>query len=310
MRRDPRFDTRAHRDRHTPAHTQLVGEASKSKFIYNVRKALVNDRDLNDIAAKAFVTWVRAYREHSLRYIFKLGKVDVLDLAHSFALLRYPKMPELQHVTSARIPMEEEFLTVNPKEITCTTEEGEERRQERLKTKAEKEAARTKEMSERNKKREEVKNDQSIGKRRKAELWSKLELEELNDDARLLKKLRQGKITEAEYAKLSGEEDMELAFMSKRERGIHEAKKKKAAAAADEERKLAMQEAGVESSDEEDDEEEEEEEEDSEDEAGSGSESDADEAKEQPVPSHPSGLSKSGKAPQAWIEAIKRKIGR
>eukprot|EP01060_Flectonema_neradi_P000075 TRINITY_DN10064_c0_g1_i2.p1 TRINITY_DN10064_c0_g1~~TRINITY_DN10064_c0_g1_i2.p1 ORF type:complete len:598 (+),score=148.54 TRINITY_DN10064_c0_g1_i2:549-2342(+) len=195
-----------------------VGKECKSDFIRNVRRQLIKDRDLCDTAVKAFVTWVRAYREHSLRYIFKLGKVDVIDLAHSFSLLRLPNMPELQHVSQARIPLEAEFASINPKNITCTTAEKEEQRQLRLADKAEKQAEKRKEMSDRNKKREDLKDDKTMGRRKKHELWNQMEIDELNDDNRLLKKLRQGKITEAEYAKLSGEDEIEFALLSAKEK--------------------------------------------------------------------------------------------
>ena len=142
----------------------------------------------------------------------------MIDLAHSCALLRLPHMPELHHVSQARIPLEEEFASVNPKHITCTTAEKEQKRQEKLADKEAKMVEKRKEMSERNKKREDVKDDKTMGRRKKQQVWNQMELEELNDDTRLLKKLRQGKITEAEYAKLSGEDEIEFALLSAKEK--------------------------------------------------------------------------------------------
>ncbi|TPX35621.1 hypothetical protein SeLEV6574_g08161 [Synchytrium endobioticum] len=47
------------------------------------------------ISMKAFVSWVRAYKEHHANAIFQLRKVDIADLARGFGLLRLPKMPEI-----------------------------------------------------------------------------------------------------------------------------------------------------------------------------------------------------------------------
>ena len=46
-------------------------------------------------AAKAFVSFVRAYSKHEAAYIFRLKDLDLLGLARAFGLLRLPRMPEL-----------------------------------------------------------------------------------------------------------------------------------------------------------------------------------------------------------------------
>jgi ATP-dependent RNA helicase DDX55/SPB4 len=47
-------------------------------------------------AAKAFVSFVRAYSKHEASYIFRLKNLDLIQVAKSFGLLRLPKMPELK----------------------------------------------------------------------------------------------------------------------------------------------------------------------------------------------------------------------
>lgn len=49
-------------------------------------------------AAKAFVSFVRAYSKHEASYIFRTKDLDIVGLAKSFGLLRLPKMPELKDV--------------------------------------------------------------------------------------------------------------------------------------------------------------------------------------------------------------------
>ena len=43
-----------------------------------------------------FVSWVRAYKEHECRFIFRLSQIDFAAAARGFALLRLPAMPEMR----------------------------------------------------------------------------------------------------------------------------------------------------------------------------------------------------------------------
>ncbi|KAK7470621.1 ATP-dependent rRNA helicase spb4 [Stygiomarasmius scandens] len=67
-----------------------------SIYLQTMRKKLLVDRALHDQAAKAFVSFVRAYSKHEAQYIFRLKDLDLVGVAKSFGLLRLPKMPELK----------------------------------------------------------------------------------------------------------------------------------------------------------------------------------------------------------------------
>ncbi|KAJ4481564.1 DEAD-domain-containing protein [Lentinula edodes] len=67
-------------------------------FLENIRQKLLTDRSLHNQAAKAFVSFVRAYSKHEASYIFRTKDLDIVGLAKSFGLLRLPKMPELKDV--------------------------------------------------------------------------------------------------------------------------------------------------------------------------------------------------------------------
>lgn len=56
---------------------------------------LVADRALMEGAAKAFVAYVRAYKEHQCGFIFQLEQLDLGELARCLAVLRLPKLKEL-----------------------------------------------------------------------------------------------------------------------------------------------------------------------------------------------------------------------
>ncbi|TFY67444.1 hypothetical protein EVJ58_g1616 [Rhodofomes roseus] len=64
-----------------------------------IRQTLLTDRGLNDKAAKAYVSFVRAYSKHEASYIFRIRDLDLVGVAKCFGLLRLPRMPELDHVS-------------------------------------------------------------------------------------------------------------------------------------------------------------------------------------------------------------------
>ncbi|OBZ69181.1 ATP-dependent rRNA helicase SPB4 [Grifola frondosa] len=66
--------------------------------LQEIRKVLLTDRALHDKAAKAFVSFVRAYSKHEASYIFRIKDLDLIGVAKSFGLLRLPRMPELKDV--------------------------------------------------------------------------------------------------------------------------------------------------------------------------------------------------------------------
>ncbi|KAI8998456.1 DEAD-domain-containing protein [Trametes punicea] len=64
-----------------------------------IRQEVLSDRALHDKAAKAFVSFVRAYSKHEASYIFRLKDLDLVGIAKSFGLLRLPRMPELKNIS-------------------------------------------------------------------------------------------------------------------------------------------------------------------------------------------------------------------
>ncbi|KAJ7491200.1 DEAD-domain-containing protein [Mycena latifolia] len=71
-------------------------DAEVSVFLGRIRKTILTDRAIHDQAAKAFVSFVRAYSKHEASYIFRVKDLDLIGVAKSFGLLRLPRMPELR----------------------------------------------------------------------------------------------------------------------------------------------------------------------------------------------------------------------
>ncbi|KAG6854806.1 hypothetical protein C0991_001233 [Blastosporella zonata] len=73
-------------------------DAQVSEYLSRIRETLLADRGIHDQAAKAFVSFVRAYSKHEASYIFRIKDLDLIGAAKSFGLLRMPRMPELKDI--------------------------------------------------------------------------------------------------------------------------------------------------------------------------------------------------------------------
>jgi ATP-dependent RNA helicase DDX55/SPB4 len=59
------------------------------------RRLAEMDRDVMEKATKAFVAYVRGYKEHHCKFIFQLGDLDLSHLGRMFGILRLPVMKEV-----------------------------------------------------------------------------------------------------------------------------------------------------------------------------------------------------------------------
>ncbi|KAK3941720.1 hypothetical protein QBC46DRAFT_285469 [Diplogelasinospora grovesii] len=67
-------------------------ERTSAKF----RAQAQADREVFQLAQRAFVSWARSYIEHQASSIFRIQDLDWLDLAKGWGLVELPKMPELR----------------------------------------------------------------------------------------------------------------------------------------------------------------------------------------------------------------------
>ena len=54
-----------------------------------------DDRDVIEKSKKAFVSFIRSYKEHDLKYIFPFQKLDLGYTANSFFLRSIPRIKEI-----------------------------------------------------------------------------------------------------------------------------------------------------------------------------------------------------------------------
>ncbi|EGG20180.1 putative RNA helicase [Cavenderia fasciculata] len=65
-------------------------------YTKEMRRVILSNRQIMERSIVAFVSYARAYKEHTCSYIFVTRKLDFGSLAHGYGLLRMPKMPELR----------------------------------------------------------------------------------------------------------------------------------------------------------------------------------------------------------------------
>ena len=86
----------------------------------SLRSYVLTDRQLFDLGALAFVSFVRAYDKHEASFIFRTKELHLQGVARAFALLRLPRMPEL-----ARAVAPVKSQTIQPKEAQKSSAEAE-----------------------------------------------------------------------------------------------------------------------------------------------------------------------------------------
>ncbi|KAK3314659.1 P-loop containing nucleoside triphosphate hydrolase protein [Apodospora peruviana] len=93
------------------------------------------DREIFQLAQRAFVSWTRSYIEHQAQSIFRVSDLDWVDLAKGWGLVELPKMPELKGLEIDRSL----GLGIDTESIPFRDKDREKKRQEELeKWKAEK----------------------------------------------------------------------------------------------------------------------------------------------------------------------------
>lgn len=178
-----------------------------------------NDRSVLLKANRAFTSFVRAYQEHQLGFLFPFKQLDLGGVATSYCLLRLPRIKE---ILGKKIKNFEQSK-IDPATVPFRDRNQERERQMKLQKWREEAAANEKSEAEkardeRRKKRKEEKEKKLAEKKRtrtqkrqakrddREEEWRLLAAEE-----RLAKKVRKGKITAAEF-------DTRLKKASKRRR--------------------------------------------------------------------------------------------
>eukprot|EP00164_Ancoracysta_twista_P012085 GFYU01018859.1.p1 GENE.GFYU01018859.1~~GFYU01018859.1.p1 ORF type:complete len:704 (+),score=203.94 GFYU01018859.1:145-2256(+) len=178
---------------------EMQPTAEATDVIPLVRAVAQKDRDIMEKGVTAFVSYTRAYKEHQCQYIFRFKRLNWGPMARGFGLLKMPRMPELK---GKRV--EFDAVKVDVTKIPYLDKVREKGRLVRL-AESQRLAALEEAAEEKRRKRKAEAMEESSDEE-ESEPEAEEESEESEGDAddnanelRLLKKLKQGKITQAEF---------------------------------------------------------------------------------------------------------------
>jgi len=199
-----------------------VDEETASSTLKRCKRVVETDCAVMLKSTKAFLSFVRAYQEHQLPFLFPFKDLDLGNLATGYALLRLPRIKEIlgkqvkgfqqSQVDPASVPFKSKKQEKQRKEkLAKDLEEREKNKEEEKKAQllkqkqAAKDAAKAEKNRTRTQKRQAKRNERE-------ETWESLAKEET-----LAKKLRKGKITASQFesrlkrinSKESGDEEEE-----------------------------------------------------------------------------------------------------
>ncbi|CAK9323894.1 unnamed protein product [Citrullus colocynthis] len=177
-----------------------------SDIVPQIRTVAKKDRDVMEKGVKAFVSFIRAYKEHHCSFIFRWKELEIGKLAMGYGLLQLPLMSEVKHhslSTEGFVPVED----INFEEVKYKDKSREKQRKKNLQAKKEAQKQLPKPEPKKTPNVAAPILRKKTARQRRATQTAEDE-DELTREYRLLKKLKKGTIDETEYAKLTGTEDL------------------------------------------------------------------------------------------------------
>lgn len=174
---------------------------SKPEAIMKKAKNLVEtNRVVMLKSSKAYVSYIRAYQEYQLNFLFPFKTLDMGGIAKAFCLLRLPRMKEIlgRHIKGF------EQSSVKPISVPFKDKNQEKQRQESVKRKAEQWEQEEKDREEAKQKakiqsEKQAKERTRTEKRRTKRIQKTDEWDVLAAEERLAKKMQKGKISAEQF---------------------------------------------------------------------------------------------------------------
>ncbi|WKA00688.1 hypothetical protein VitviT2T_019024 [Vitis vinifera] len=185
----------------------MTCSSDASDVVPQIRSAAKKDRDVMEKGLRAFVSFVRAYKEHHCSYIFRWKELEIGKLAMGYGLLQLPSMPEVKHhslSTEGFTPVED----INFEEIKYKDKSREKQRKKNLQAKkaVQDQEPKPQKPNKTPHTAPTVMRKKTAKQRRTAQTIE--DEDDLAREYRLLKKLKKGTIDESEFAKLTGTEEL------------------------------------------------------------------------------------------------------
>ncbi|XP_059301877.1 DEAD-box ATP-dependent RNA helicase 18 isoform X1 [Lycium ferocissimum] len=178
-------------------------------IIDEIRSAAKKDRDVLEKGLRAFVSYIRAYKEHNCSYILRWKELEIGKLGMGYGLLQLPAVPDVKHHSLSLkgfTPVED----INLEEIKYKDKSREKQRKKNLQAKK---AAMAQQQEQKRQRPKKEANSTATAMRKKTAKQRRAtqfveDEDEITREYRLLKKLKKGAINENEFAKLTGTEDL------------------------------------------------------------------------------------------------------
>lgn len=177
-----------------------------------VKDATLADRAVLEASDLAFLSYIRAYKEHRCRFLFKLDELDINGVADSFGLLRLPRFYEFKKLRSKFKPRGE---GVDIRGIKFKDKQREAARQKKILEATQNCNERIEKIRRKGKKRKKkakTEVDKPDNTKQKGKRKSQLETgvdeeeEDFSFEAMQLRKLKRGKISQEVFDKVTGQE--------------------------------------------------------------------------------------------------------
>lgn len=82
-----------------------LSDSAVGKFERALRNMMLTDKDFIMKSSRAFVSFVRSFKEHKLSNILKFKNMDVPGVARSFFLFKLPIIKEFKELEMPEIPL-------------------------------------------------------------------------------------------------------------------------------------------------------------------------------------------------------------
>ncbi|CDU85095.1 ATP-dependent rRNA helicase SPB4, putative [Plasmodium yoelii] len=175
---------------------------------------VIENREMFNLSTKAFLSYIEFYKNHQLNFLFPFSKLNISHLCHTFALVKIPKFKEKEKVKNFK------SFDINIYDIPYKNSEKEKKRLENKKKKEEEQEKILKKdqnisteqnntLNKNKKKRKTI-----VQKKHEKREMDQNEIDSLFFEEKLFKKLKKKKITDEEYDRLLGIDDLDKLFTS------------------------------------------------------------------------------------------------
>nr|CCA14120.1 DEAD/DEAH box RNA helicase putative [Albugo laibachii Nc14] len=163
-----------------------------------IKNLIIQDRDFLEKGTRAFIAFVRSYKEHQCQFIFRFQDLDLGRVARGFALLQLPKIKEFRKYKISLEPTK----GIDISQIKFKDKAREKERQKKLveyaELRSERKPYETLPVFQKEKGKP-TKNPRRREKKKGLHQQIVDEWDELAEEERLYKKFKRGKITENDY---------------------------------------------------------------------------------------------------------------